>query len=385
MFAALEQLEKEKGISKDILLDTLESALIKAYKKNFGSTQNVRVHIVPETGEFKVFSQKDIVEEIEFPETQVLLEEAKKTNHNYEVGDVLEREVTPSNFGRIAAQTAKQVIIQRLREAERDMIYDEYKNRVGEVVNGKVQRFSKGTVFITLGRTEANLIPEEQIEGETYTQGQRLKTYIKDVRTTTKGPQIIVSRTNAGLVKRLFEMEVPEIYDGEVEIKSVSREAGSRTKMAVYAEDADIDPVGSCVGQKGVRVQSVVNELGGEKIDIIEWSEDPVIYISNSLSPSIVDQVIIDEDNHSALVVVPNYQLSLAIGKEGQNARLAAKLTGWKIDIKSIAQYEEFCAGQLTNEDEVMDANVVFGIDEIPDEVGQMMGATEEIEDMMDA
>ncbi len=342
IFEALAQLEKEKGISKDILIDTLESALIKAYKKNCGSNQNVRVHIDPTSGQFQVFSQKNIVEVVENDEIEISLDEAKKINPNYNDGDILEQEVTPSDFGRIAAQTAKQVIVQRLREAERDMIYTEYKNREHEVVNGRVQRFSRGMIFINLGKTEANLIPSDQIPTEKYVQGQRLKTYIIDVRTTTKGPQIIVSRTHPGLVKRLFEMEVPEIYNGEVEIKSVSREAGSRTKIAVYSPDEDIDPVGSCVGQKGVRVQSVVNELGGEKIDIIEWSENPKIYISNSLSPSKVEEVIINESDHSALVVVPDYQLSLAIGKEGQNARLAAKLTGWKIDIKSSTQYEEF-------------------------------------------
>lgn len=342
MFEALEQLEKEKGISKEILLETIEAALITAYKKNFGSSQNVRVNINAEMGTFQVFSQRNVVEEVEEPSMEVSLEDAKAHNPDFEVGDVYEEEVTPQNFGRIAAQTAKQVVVQRLREAERDLVYESYKNRESEVVNGQVQRMSRGMVFINLGRAEANLISAEQIPHESYYQGQRLKTYIIDVRRTTKGPQIIVSRTHPGLIKRLFELEVPEIYNGEVEIRSVSREAGSRTKMAVYSPLEDIDPVGSCVGPRGVRVQSVVDELSGEKIDVVQWSVDPKEYISNALSPSKVEEVIIDEKHRSALVVVPDYQLSLAIGKEGQNARLAAKLTGWKIDIKSETQYREY-------------------------------------------
>ncbi len=352
LFEALEQLEKEKGISKEILLETIEAALITAFKKNFGSSQNVRVHIDSESGDFKVFSLREVVEESMDDFTEISLDEARLENPNFEIGDFAEEEVTPRNFGRIAAQTAKQVVVQRLREAERSIIFDEFSNRESEIINGQIQRMSKGTIYINLGRTEAILLPSEQIPGEPYEQGQRIKSYIVEVKKTPKGPQILVSRTHPGLVKRLFELEVPEIYNGEVEIRSISREAGSRTKIAVFSPLEDIDPVGSCVGQKGVRVQSVVTELGGEKIDIIKWSEDPSEFISNALSPSKVERVDVNEEEKSALVVVPDYQLSLAIGKEGQNARLAAKLTGWKIDIKSETQYAEYLEA-LTNMPEV--------------------------------
>lgn len=358
LFEALEQIEKEKGISKEILLETMEAALITAFKKNFGSSQNVRVHIDSESGEFQVFSLREVVEESMDDFTEISLDEARLENPNYEIGDFVEEEVTPRNFGRIAAQTAKQVVVQRLREAERSIVFDEFSNRESEIINGQVQRMSKGTIYINLGRTEAILLPSEQIPGETYGQAQRIKSFIVEVKKTPKGPQVLVSRTHPGLVKRLFELEVPEIYNGEVEIRSISREAGSRTKIAVYSPLEDIDPVGSCVGQKGVRVQSVVNELGGEKIDIIKWSEDPAEFISNSLSPSKVERVEVNEEEKSALVVVPDYQLSLAIGKEGQNARLAAKLTGWKIDIKSETQYEEYLE-ELANKPETPEAEAV--------------------------
>jgi len=340
LFDALDQLEKEKGITKETLLDAIEAALITAYKKNFGSSQNVKVVIDRENGSVKVFSRKEVVENVENELFEIGLDEAKKINPNYEVSDIVEKEVTPKNFGRIAAQTAKQVVVQRIREAERSVIYEEFVNRESEIVTGIVQRISKGIVHINLGRVEAVLLPNEQIEGETYKHASRIKTYIVEVKKTTKGPQIVVSRTHPGLVKRLFELEVPEIHDGVVEIKGISREAGSRTKIAVYSSDLNIDPVGACVGQRGARVQNIVDELRGEKIDIIKWDEDPAKFISNSLSPSKVLKVEIDEDDKSALVVVPDYQLSLAIGKEGQNARLAAKLTGWKIDIKSESQYK---------------------------------------------
>lgn len=340
LFDALDQLEKEKGIAKETLLDAIEAALITAYKKNFGSAQNVKVVIDRENGSVKVFSRKEVVENAENELFEIDLDEAKKIDPNYEVSDIVEKEVTPKNFGRIAAQTAKQVVVQRIREAERSVIYEEFVNRESEIVTGIVQRISKGIVHINLGRVEAVLLPNEQIEGETYKHGSRIKTYIVEVKKTTKGPQIVVSRTHPGLVKRLFELEVPEIHDGIVEIKGISREAGSRTKIAVYSSDMNIDPVGACVGQRGARVQNIVDELRGEKIDIIKWDEDPSKFISNSLSPSKVLKVGIDEDGKSALVVVPDYQLSLAIGKEGQNARLAAKLTGWKIDIKSESQYK---------------------------------------------
>ncbi len=338
---ALSQIEKEKGVSKEILIDAIEAALISAYKRNYGSAQNVKVYINRETGEVRVVSLKDVVEDVEDDLLQISLEEAKEIDSNYSIGDLVEKEVTPRNFGRIAAQTAKQVVVQRIREAERGIIFDEFINRESEIVTGVVQRISKGNVFISLGRTEAILGPTEQIPGEAYNHNDRIKTYIVEVKKTTKGPQIQVSRTHPGLVKRLFELEVPEIHDGIVELRSISREAGSRSKIAVYSQDENVDAVGACVGHKGVRVQAVVDELKGEKIDIINWSEDPVKYIASSLSPSKVIKVTVNENEKSALVIVPDYQLSLAIGKEGQNARLAAKLTGWKIDIKSESQVKD--------------------------------------------
>ncbi|MBF8983051.1 transcription termination/antitermination protein NusA [Lutibacter sp. B2] len=338
---ALYQIEKEKGVSKEILIDAIEAALISAYKRNYGSAQNVKVYINRETGDIRVFSLKEIVEVVEDDLLEISLDDAKEMDRKYEIADVVEKEVTPKNFGRIAAQTAKQVVVQRIREAERGIIYDEFINRESEIVTGIVQRMSKGNIFINLGKTEAVLIPAEQIPGEIYNHNDRIKTYILEVKKTTKGPQILVSRTHPGLVKRLFELEVPEIHDGVVEIKSISREAGSRSKIAVYSKDENVDPVGACVGHKGIRVQSIVDELKGEKIDIIKWSDAPEELIASSLSPSKVLKVKVNENEKTASVVVPDYQLSLAIGKEGQNARLAAKLTNWKIDIKSESQYNE--------------------------------------------
>jgi N utilization substance protein A len=339
---ALAQIEKEKGVSKDTLFDAIEAALISAYKKNYGSAQNVNVYINKEDGEVKVFSRKIVVEKAENDLLEISLEEAKELNSNYELDDIVEKEVTPKNFGRIAAQTAKQVVVQRIREAERGIIYEEFANRESEIVTGTIQRISKGNMFINLGKTEAILTPSEQIQGEVYKHNDRIKTYIIEVKKTTKGPQILVSRTHPGLVKRLFELEVPEIHDGIVEIKSIAREGGSRSKIAVHSNDPNVDAVGACVGPKGVRVQTIVDELKGEKIDIIKWSDNPEELIASSLSPSKALKVVLQEDQKSALVVVPDYQLSLAIGKEGQNARLAAKLTGWKIDIKSESQYNQY-------------------------------------------
>lgn len=339
MIEALERIEKEKGISKDILIETLEAALITAYKKNFPESANARVTIDRETGDIRVFSRTRVVEDFEEDYDEILLKDAKDIDPNYQIGDIIETEVTPRDFGRIAAQTAKQVVVQRIREAERNIIYDEFSSRETEIVTGLVQRVNKGIVHLNLGKTEAVLIPSEQIPGEEYEPNAYVKAYIVEVKKTTKGPQVVVSRTHPGLVKRLFELEVPEIHDGIVEIKSISREAGSRTKIAVHAVDPNVDAVGACVGQRGARVQSVVDELRGEKIDIIHWSDDPKVFISNALSPSDVVDVFENDQDRSALVVVPDHQLSLAIGKEGQNARLAAKLTGWKIDIKSQAQY----------------------------------------------
>ena len=315
---AIYDLEKEKGISKDILIEAIESALVSAYKKNYGTSQNVRVNIDREEGDIDVFMRMDVVEEIEDELTQISLEEAQEIDPRYEVGDVVEYQVTPKDFGRIAAQTAKQVVVQRI---------------------------SNGTIFVDMGKTEALLPVTEQVPGEKYNVNDRIKVYIMDVKKTAKGPQVFLSRSHPAIVKRLFELEVPEIQDGTVEIKSIAREAGSRTKMAVYTEDENVDPVGACVGNRGVRVQAVVDELFGEKIDIITWSDDPKVLIKNVLSPAKVEEVIIDDDEKSALAIVPDYQLSLAIGKEGQNVRLAARLCGWKIDIKSHSQY--FGDGQI--------------------------------------
>ena len=338
---ALKDLEKEKGITVDVLLEAIEAALLSAYKRNFGSLQNARVHIDRETGDFKVFTQQIVKELVEDQRQEITLEEAWKIDVKYELGDIVETEVTPRNFGRIAAQTAKQVVVQRIREAERNIIFEEFANREGDIVTGVVQRIEQKNVYIELGKTEAILAPSEQMPGEDYRQGSRIKVYIIEVRKTTKGPQILVSRTHPGLLKRLFEMEVPELLEGVIELKGVAREAGARSKIAVYSKDDNVDPVGACVGPKGMRVQSIVSELNGEKIDIIKWNTDPSKFVASSLSPAKVVAVEIWEEEKVARVIVPDYQLSLAIGKEGQNARLAAKLTGWKIDIKSESQMRE--------------------------------------------
>jgi N utilization substance protein A len=338
---ALRDLEKEKGITVDVLLEAIEAALLSAYKRNFGSLQNARVHIDRETGDFKVYTQQTVKEQVEDQRQEITLEDAQRINPNYELGDIVETEVTPRNFGRIAAQTAKQVVVQRIREAERDIIFEEFSNREGDIVTGVVQRIEQKNVYIELGKTEAILAPSEQMPGEEYRQGGRIKIYIIEVRKTTKGPQILVSRTHPGLLKRLFEMEVPELLDGIIELKGVAREAGARSKIAVFSKDDNVDPVGACVGPKGLRVQNIVNELNGEKIDIIKWNTDPSKFVASSLSPAKVVAVEIWEEEKVARVIVPDYQLSLAIGKEGQNARLAAKLTGWKIDIKSESQMRE--------------------------------------------
>lgn len=338
---ALDDIEKEKGISKEVLIEAIETALLSAYKKDFGTKENVRVEINPDTGEVKVYTLRKIVEEVEDENQQISINEGQELNKNYSIGDVIEEEVTPSNFGRIAAQTAKQVVMQRIREAERDVIYEEYKQKEGDLITGTIQRFHNNNVLIDLGKTEAILPPPEQMPGELYEMGKRIKLYVVEVSTTTKGPRILVSRTHPGLLKRLFEIEVPEIFDGIVEINSVAREAGQRSKIAVSSIDENVDPVGACVGPKGMRVQAVVDQLNGEKIDIIHWDEDPKVLVANALNPAEVVKVTVNEENKVAEVVVPDFQLSLAIGKEGQNARLAAKLTGWKVDIKSESSNEE--------------------------------------------
>ncbi len=341
--AAMDDLEREKDISKEALLDAIEQALISAYKKNYANSQNVRVEIDRKTGDISVYMVKKVVpdEDVMNDYDELTLEEAHAIDERYQIGDIIEKKVVPKNFGRIAAQTAKQVVVQRIREAERNSIYDEFHARIGEIVTGVVSRISNGTIYVDINRTEGILSTREQVEGEEYSMNHRLKVYIMDVRKTGRGTQIFLSRSHPGLVKRLFELEVPEIREGIVEIRSISREAGSRTKMAVSADMPDVDAVGSCIGPRGTRVQAVVDELFGEKIDIIQWSDDPAELIRSALSPARVEEVFINEEGKSAAVVVPDYQLSLAIGMKGQNVRLAARLCGWKIDIRSHTQFEE--------------------------------------------
>ena len=334
LMEALNVLEKEKNISKDILLEAVEAALITAYKKDYGPNQQIRVTIDRETGEIKILASKTVVEEIENDQLEMSLADAHRYSKKYEVGDVIEYDVTPKSYGRIAAQTAKQVVVQRIREAERDMVYDQFSSLEHELVTGVVRRIERRNVIVEIGSSETVLTPEEQVEGEVYQIGDRIKLYIAEVKRTTKGSRIVVSRSHTGLVKRLFETEVPEIHDGTVEIKSISRDPGSRTKLAVCSTDSSVDPIGACVGNRGNRVQTIVDELRGEKIDIINWDDNPAFLIENALSPAKVISVVADEDEKEAQVIVPDYQLSLAIGKEGQNVRLAAKLTGYKIDIK---------------------------------------------------
>ena len=341
---ALKEIVKDKGISEDLLFTTIEDALVAAYKKNYAgptsSAQNVKVTIDRETGEIHVYSQKVVVEEVFDNVTEIGLEEAQEIKPTYDLDDVVDFEVTPKNFGRVAAQLAKGVVTQRIREAERSIIYGEYKEKEYDIITGTVLREDKGNVFVNIGKLETAIGPNEQIPREKYKFNEKIKLYVVEVKNTSKGAQIIVSRTHPGLVKRLFELEVPEIYEGVVEIKSISREAGSRSKIAVVSHDENVDPRGACVGPKGARVQNIVNELKGEKIDIIKWSKNPEEFIENSLSPAKVLSVTVDEDKKSAKVIVDDSQLSLAIGKEGQNVRLAAKLTNWKIDIKSKSQAE---------------------------------------------
>ncbi|HHW40384.1 MAG TPA: transcription termination/antitermination protein NusA [Syntrophomonadaceae bacterium] len=354
---ALKEIEKEKGISAEVLLQAIEHALLTAYRKNFGSAQNARIEIERDTGEIKVFAKKNVVEAVTDPRLEITPEEAKRLNPAYDgSSDTVEVEVTPSNFGRIAAQAAKQVVVQQIREAERGLIYEEFLSREGDIVTGVVRRQEAKNIYIDLGRAEALLAPSEQIPTEKYNRGDRIKTYVTEVKKTTKGPQILVSRTHPGLLKRLFELEVPEIYEGIVELKAVAREPGTRSKIAVYSKDENVDSIGACVGPKGMRVQAIVNELRGEKIDIIKWSSNPKEFVANALSPAKVILVAINEEEKIAKVVVPNNQLSLAIGKEGQNARLAARLTGWKIDIKSESQLHE-SSEELTEEQEVVHDN----------------------------
>ena len=341
LLEALNILEQEKNISKETLLEAIENSLLTACKNHFGKADNIKVNIDPETCEFHVLAEKTVVEKVEDDVTEISLANARMIDSEYNLGDVVNVEVKSKEFGRIATQNAKNVILQKIREEERKVIYDEYFSMEKEVVTGVVQRYVGRNVSINLGKADALLTESEQIKGETFQPTERIKVYILEVKATSKGPKILVSRTHPELVKRLFESEVSEVRDGIVEIKAISREAGSRTKIAVWSNDPDVDPVGACVGLNGARVNAIVNELRGEKIDIITWDENPAILIQNALSPAKVISVIADADEKAAKVVVPDYQLSLAIGKEGQNARLAARLTGFKIDIKSETQARE--------------------------------------------
>jgi len=342
LMIALNELEKEKGIKKEAILESIETALVTAYKRNFDSVENVKVTINGITGEIHVYAVKDIVEKVENPNLEILLEDANKIDRKLTLGDKAEIELTPKNFGRIAAQTAKQIIVQKIREEARNIVFDEFNERKGEIVSGIVQKADGNIVVLDLGKLEAIMPSKEQIPTEKYKVNDKIRAYVLQVEKGLKGaPQVTVSRASTDFVRKLFELEIPEIYEGVIEIKSVSRDAGNRSKVAVYSPNENIDPVGSCVGQKGIRIQNIINELNGEKIDVIEWSPDPSIYISAALLPAQVMAVDINEDEKFAQVIVPDDQLSLAIGKAGQNARLAARLTNWKIDIKSESQFRE--------------------------------------------
>ena len=337
----IDQVSREKGLDQDVLIRALEEAVKTAAKKKLGPDKDIEVSFNPELGEVEVFEFKEVVDKVTDEALQVSLEEARKLDPECEIGDSLGMKMETSTFGRIAAQSAKQVIMQRLKEAERDIVYDDFKDRKGEIINGIVQRFDRGSIIVNLGRTEAELPPREQIPRESYRQGDRIRAYILDVKQYSRGPQIILSRTHPNFLSALFENEVPEISEGIVKIMQVAREPGSRSKIAVYSKDPDVDPVGACVGMKGSRVQAVVQELRGEKIDIVTWDPDPAKFICNALAPAEIIRVIVDEENHSMEVVVPDDQLSLAIGKGGQNVRLASRLTGWALDVVSETNYNK--------------------------------------------
>ncbi|MBQ2237815.1 MAG: transcription termination/antitermination protein NusA [Lachnospiraceae bacterium] len=346
LIGALNQIEKEKGIDKEILFEAIEKSIFAACKRDFGKEENIKVTMDRENGEISVLAEKEVVEQVQDPAVQISLAEAKMINFRYEIGDIVNVVITPKNFGRIAAQQARSVIVQKIKEEERNALYNHFQCKEKDIVTGIVQRYVGKNISVSLDdKTDAVLTESEQVPGEVFKPTERIKLYIIEVRSNNKGPKILVSRTHPDLVKRLFEKEVTEVADGTVEIKSISREAGSRTKIAVWSNNKDVDPVGACVGLNGARVNAIVNDLKGEKIDIINWSEDPAVLIENALSPSKVVTVDVDVEEKSAKVVVPDYQLSLAIGKEGQNARLAARLTGYKIDIKSESQ-----AGMVSND-----------------------------------
>lgn len=358
LILALEDLEKEKGIKKDYLLESIETALVTAYKRNFDALENVKVVMDKQTGATYVYSIKEVVERANDPVQEISLDEAKKINKSIQIGDNIEIEIVPKNFGRIAAQTAKQVIVQKIREAEREILYKDYSDKKGEIVSGPIQKAERGIVVMDLGKLEGVMPLKEQVPTENYNVNDKIKAYVVDVEKGEKGaPQVIVSRSHPDFVRKLLEFEIPEIYEGLIEIKSVSRDPGKRSKVAVYSQDPNIDPVGSCVGQRGIRIQNVINELHGEKIDVIEWNPDISIYIAAALLPAKIMAVDSKEDEKFAQVIVPDDQLSLAIGKAGQNARLAAKLTNWKIDIKSESQFRQMLQEKADSENKENDEN----------------------------
>ena len=358
LIMAIDELEKEKGISKEYLLESLETALVSAYKKNFDSAENVKVEIDNQTGEIHVYAQKEVVEVVENSQLQISLENARQIEKKAEIGDIINIETKPKDFGRIAAGAAKQHILQKVREAERNMIFNEYNERKGEIVTGIVQKADKGTVILDLGKLEGIMPLKEQIPTEHYKVNDRVKAYVLSVEKGLKGaPQVLVTRSHPDVIKKLFELEIPEIYEGLIEVKAVSRDPGNRSKVAVYSKNPDIDPVGSCVGSKGIRIQNIINEMNGEKIDVIEWSEDPATFICAALLPAHVMAIDIKENERFAQVIVPDEELSLAIGKGGQNARLAVKLTNWKIDIKSETQYRELMAYEENKEEKQEEGN----------------------------
>ena len=371
---AMEELEKERGISKAYLLESLEAALVTAYKKNFEQVDNVKVTIDEKTGEIRIFSFRTVVEEYPDPLLEISVEDARKIDKNFNVGDVVNIDIRPKDFGRIAAQTAKQVVVQKIREAERDIVFTEYNDKKGEIVTGLIQKVDDKLVVLDLGKLEGVMLKKEQIETEEYKVNDKIRGYVLSVEKGAKGvPQVLVSRSHPDFVRKLFEFEIPEIYEGLIEIKSVSRDAGSRSKVAVYSKDQNIDPVGSCVGQKGVRIQNIINELKGEKIDVIEWSEDPAVFIAAALLPAQVLAVDVKDEEKFAQVIVPDDQLSLAIGKSGQNARLAARLTNWKIDIKSESQFREMLMAQA----ETGDAEEVEEVKEVETETEETVETEE--------
>jgi len=382
MFANLshiiEQVGKDKGIDKEILIEALESALLKAAEKRFGANKIIEAHYQEEMGEIELFLFKDVVENPENPDTEISLEQALELDPEAALGDSIGVKLNAEEFGRIDAQTAKQIIIQKVREAERNIVFNEYSSKKGEIITGIVQRFEKGDIIVDLGRAEAVLPKKEQVRREGYRQGERIRGVVLDVRTEAKGPQVVISRTHPGFLIKLFQMEVPEIFEGIVEIKGAAREPGDRAKIAVVSNNSDVDPVGACVGVKGSRVQAVVQELKGEKIDIVHWSDEPAIFVKNTLSPAQIARVVVDEAEHAMEVIVPDDQLSLAIGKKGQNVRLAAKLTGWKIDIRTETESQGPKEGQLTPEESLRKEVEAAGAreeKEKADEIARELGA----------